>query len=230
MNSKFLEAINCISRNNEVSYYIESKLKDSIQYLSMQDRGEILLHILNNENAGDFFRYLNKLKILQDIFPPLYNLKGVKQNKRKSSNAFEHTIKVIDCVPVEDIDLRWVALFHDLGKKDAYSYNGNFNYHNVYSRQIAEVYCDIFNLKNKDKITTIVYNHMLPQDYQINPVWKEPTIKRFIKNCDIRYVNETIWFAVYDKQAENKNPEYIQPYYKLLEKVNNIIIKENSNV
>ena len=215
----FLDALKCVVEGREVSYFLEGKIKDLGNALTIKDNEAIVKFILNNENASGCFRYLNKKKLLQHIFVPLHNLKAVAQNKKKSKNAFEHTIRVLDCVPVKDIDLRWVALFHDLGKSECLKDNDNFIYHNVYSAGLTDTYCEIFNIPRSHKIRKIVYNHMLPQDYQRNPVWTDETIKKFIERCKPSYVEETIWFAYYDKQGENNVPAYLQPYLDLIEKV-----------
>ena len=215
----FLDALKYISENKGVPYFLEGKIRDLGNTLSIKDNGQIIKFIIKHNNASDCFRYLNNRKLLRHIFPPLHNLKAVPQNKKQSKNAFEHTIRVLDCVPIEKLDLRWVALFHDLGKSECFKDNENFIHHNVYSAGLTTTYCDIFEIPKANKIRKIVYNHMLPQDYQRNPVWKEETIKKFIERCKKNYVEETIWFAYYDKQAENNIPAYLQPYLDLIEKV-----------
>ena len=63
------------------------------------------------------FREMARGKILEVILPELNDLRGVEQNSfHKEGDAFEHTMKVLECSPA-DLTLRWACLLHDIGKK-----------------------------------------------------------------------------------------------------------------
>ena len=218
MVSWYFKAIDCINNQKEVPYYIESKIRDLWVYLSSKEKKELIERVLYSKKPSLGFRYLNKNKILSEVFRPLYSLQRVPQNKHKSKNALEHTLRVIDTVPADNKLLRWVALFHDLGKHDSYVKDNNFIKHAYYSAEITNLYMSyIFKLPEAKKIIKIVQNHMLPLDYQRNPVWDTTTILRFIERCGKEYVIDTIDFSYYDKKSENDYPEYLKPISTLKE-------------
>jgi len=224
MVSWYFKAVDCLSKQKEVPYYIESKVRDLWTYLSSGDKKELIERILKTEKPSTSFRYLNKNKVLSEIFRPLYSLKKVPQNKHKSKNALEHTLRVIDVVPKDRLDLRWVALFHDLGKHDSYFKDRNFIKHPYYSAEITNLYARyIWKLEEADKIIKIVQNHMFPLDYQRNPVWDTKAIIRFVDRCHKDYVIDTIDFAYYDKKSENDYAEYLKPITTLKEIVRDYV-------
>ena len=219
----FFDAIDCISKKEEVPYFIDTKIRNLHSSLSISESGEILFYILQNNNAGEVFRYFSKNQALQSIFLSLDNLRRVPQNKGKSSNAFEHSIKVLDLVPIDNIDLRWVALFHDLGKYDSYISDQNFNRHQIYSYDMALHFCLLYEIQNREKICSIIKNHMFPLDYQRNPNWTKEAIIRLIDRCGKENVIDTIEFSYYDKQSENNVKEFLDIIIELKSKVQEIL-------
>lgn len=218
----YFKAIDYIKEQKDIPYYVESKIRDLSGMLTSQNKKELIERILLTPKPSLSFRYLQKNKILSNIFSPLYALKRVPQNKHKSKNALEHTLRVMDAVPQDNMTLRWVALFHDLGKHDSYFKDGNFIKHAYYSAEISSIYSHyIYKIPEAKKIVKIVHNHMLPLDYQRNPVWDIPAIKRFIERCDKEFVIDIIDFAYYDKKSENDYEEYLKPITTLKE-----IVKE----
>ena len=218
----FLDAIKSINNNEVPQYFLESKIKDLGALLTIRDCGDIILEMLCSEKPSDSFRYFEKKKALFYIFPILDCCKLISQNKHRSKNVFDHTIKVIDIIPRDNIDLRWAGLFHDLGKRDCSLFHNDFYKHSAISAKLFDSYSEMFNIQNKVKITKIILYHMLPLQYQKNQDWGEKGINNFISLCSKEFVFDVIEFAYYDKKAENDVEEFLQPILELREKVKEI--------
>jgi len=208
-NKYYEEAILSIEQDKVPAYYLDSKIRDLSEHLSYSDKNFILLKILSSNCPSNIFRYLNKNKALIHICWHLDSLRFVPQNKGKSKNAFDHTLRVMDAVPKERITLRWVALLHDLGKHDSYYIDKNFNKHQIYSYNIAKIFTKLYDIEEDKKIVNIVRNHMFPLDYQRQPNWTDKGVKRLIERIGKEDVLDTISFAYYDKKAENDVKEYL---------------------
>lgn len=221
----FLKAFFYVESRDNPPYYLESKIWDLSYYLTDSDIKEIYLYILQSGKAADIFRYLQRNKSLSIFFPELSRLSTIKQQKSKSRNAFEHTLNVLSCVPVDDRVLRHVAVMHDLGKFNSYLADGDFKDHARWSTNLSRDLCFRFDFDERNKILAIVANHMFPLDYQRNPNWTNKGLDKFIARCGSENAVETVQFAIYDKMAENNVPSYLQP----LEVMKNRIIERIEN-
>lgn len=84
---------------------------------------ERVIEELNAMVAADWpspaFRMMEETGLLEEIFPEMCRLKGVKdvQGKRHKDN-FAHTLQVLDNVAEmsDDLWLRWAAILHDIAK------------------------------------------------------------------------------------------------------------------
>lgn len=204
-------------------YYLESKICDLAPSLSLRERSDILHFVVGSDSARFQFQYLSKKKILLYLIPSLERLKRVPQNKGKSKNAFEHTLRVLDCVPVDNTPLRWAALLHDLGKYDSYLQDQNFRYHQIYSAEIADSLCVAYAVQEEEKVRSVVRNHMFPLDYQRRPDWTEKAIEAFIERCGEAHVIDVVNFSYYDKKSENDVPEFLAIITELRNKVRELL-------
>lgn len=217
----FLHAFDCKRENRLVPYYIEGKIRDLHAHLSLEEQSIVIEDIISKDKAGLCFRYLFTNKALRSIFTPLYLLSKVPQDKGKSRNAFEHTLRVVDAVPIDYLSLRWVALFHDLGKYDSHNHDKNFYCHANYSAEITKLLLRVYEIQNGDLILNVVKNHMFPLDYQRQPNWTDEAVNNFVKRCN-GYAIETVDFSIYDKIAEHNNEEFLKPLIELRERVKNV--------
>ena len=75
---------------------------------------------LQTEKPSIFFRSLNRAKLLETIFPELYQLIGKIQPTEfhPEGDAFEHTMNIVDEVSKVNSNpiVRFAALVHDIGK------------------------------------------------------------------------------------------------------------------
>lgn len=223
LNSYFFEVITHIENNQEVPYFVESKLNDLVNLLDDNDLAEFFVAVLSSHKAEHVFRYLHRRQIFNYIkcFDTIANLSRVPQRKGRAKNAWEHTMNVVAATPFDNIDLRWVALLHDVGKYQSFMQDDNFHYHANYSYDFARNFVKIYDVTHAEKICTIVKNHMFPADYQRNPNWTDEAVKNFSARCN-GYALETIEFAIYDKRAENDVDEYIKPLKELYGRCKNL--------
>jgi len=90
-----------------------------IQIISQERITEEINKILMAEKPSIGFKLLFKTKLLEILFPELYQLHGVEeQNGIRHKDNFFHTLKVLDNVAKvsQDLWLRWAALLHDIAK------------------------------------------------------------------------------------------------------------------
>lgn len=219
----FLSAIKSINKNKIPPYYLDTKVRDGYRFLSVSDSGLILHDVLKSEKSVEQIRYLDKTKSLFFVFPFLLQLKFIPQSKKKSRTAFQHTLRVLNEIPNDNIMLKWVALFHDLGKYDSYNIEKNFIKHADYSYKLSKILCDMYSIKPKRKICNIIRYHMEPLAYQRQPNWGEEAILRLIERCSKEDIIDIIEFAIYDKKAEHDNEEYLYPLYDLRRKVESLL-------
>ena len=79
----FLDALYQIDNYETVPYYLESKIKDYINFLSTEDVKIILNFIMQSENPVRCFKYLRKNRLLSKIFIYLDMLYNIPQKKHK---------------------------------------------------------------------------------------------------------------------------------------------------
>ncbi|MDR0668342.1 MAG: CCA tRNA nucleotidyltransferase [Prevotellaceae bacterium] len=75
--------------------------------------------IILSEKPSVGFYLLDRVELLADILPAIYNLKGVETVEGKGhKDNFHHTLQVLDNVAQKrgNLWLRWAALLHDIAK------------------------------------------------------------------------------------------------------------------
>jgi len=186
------------------------------------DRGILFNFILGNQKTNFILRSLKKSGLLKHLFKDIDDLSQIPQKKRKAKDVFQHTVNVINRVPVDNYQLRWAALLHDIGKYDTWNKSKNFKRHEIYSHRRSIHILDKYRVVGGDKILKVILHHMYPLEYQRNPVWKEDSIVKFIDTCGTKHVLSVIEFSIYDKLAE-QNEKTTEPLIFLIEKVKTIL-------
>jgi poly(A) polymerase len=195
------------------------------------DYMETWRQILEYKWSSHIMKRLDRLGLIKIFFPDLEVLKDVPQNKRKTLNAFQHTLKVLNEVDKrhDDIVMKLAALFHDLGKAQCWFGNANmintgraalgkdnFHYHEYHSEIIAAKILDTFPIITDPiqikRLFTIIRYHMRPLAYQRQPNWKDSTICNFHYDVRSRGSNifEIIDFAICDKLSTNKHIKHLE--------------------
>jgi tRNA nucleotidyltransferase (CCA-adding enzyme) len=106
------------------------KVSHRLMYISKERICSELDKILMSDVPSIGFRNLAAMDLLKYIIPHLVIQIGYNQNsKYHSLELWEHTLMVLDNVD-KDINLRWAALLHDIGKPYCSTYNTKTGYNN----------------------------------------------------------------------------------------------------
>lgn len=216
--------INHILEGKKFSYDEIGNIHEKFSMYHGYKMGGLLNYILESYDASYILRKLNSLSILFYVLPEVSLLSAIPQSKAQSKDAFEHTLRVLNCVPYDDMILRWVALLHDIGKYDVFVKNNNFHNHQNASYELSKRILERYNIANADLISTIIKYHMYPLDYQRNPNWTNETVKKFIDDVDGEAALMIVDFACCDKRAEAyKHEEYLKPLLELKERIIHVL-------
>lgn len=95
-----------------------NKYKFLLTKISSPRIKEELDKIVLSDQRANGFDLLQKSGLLQIILPELSRLETVQQSKNfhAEGNVFVHSLKVLGSAKLDDRDLRYAGLFHDLGK------------------------------------------------------------------------------------------------------------------
>ena len=133
--------------------------------------------ILTSANVAAGMKRLEELGLLFEIFPELYSLKLLDEEKQFTLETFGHTIDGFNylhqnagyCNADEKHlkDVGYALLFHDLGKAHTYSYDGqknavHFLYHERFSRELAQTIMERlkFSTQETREILALIEHHM----------------------------------------------------------------------
>ena len=133
--------------------------------------------IVTSENACPALRMLEQTGLLFEIFPDLYALKRLDQEKEFALETYGHTVDGFKFLPgygskydLDEKSLRNVAyalLFHDLGKAHTFSRDDaknvvHFFYHERFSRDLALSIMEKlrFSVLDMKTVVKLIENHM----------------------------------------------------------------------
>lgn len=169
-----------------------------------------IFKILHYNNAPERLNTLYKEGVIQEYFPELADLKKSEDEGGHKDN-FVHTLQVLQNVIDMNgsIELRLVAVFHDLGKTKAKRKVGNkwtFHDHENISAAMLPMLFKKFVLPKHmyEKVYTIVKYHGQPKN-----VGSESSVRRLGVEVG-EYFNDLIDFCKCDltSKFENKNIKY----------------------
>ena len=134
-----------------------------------------MLRLISNERIRDelckmatgknFTAVLDRYFDVFTVFlPELAAMKGFEQHsKYHDLDVWQHTLKVIDSVPIENETVRIAALFHDVGKPDSFYMDdkgaGHFKGHEAVGAKMAREIMK--RLRFSKDYTESVYKHIL---------------------------------------------------------------------
>lgn len=149
--------------------------------LSRERIFEELTKILKTEKPSVSFKLFRDTGILEMILPDLHAAVGIEQKGFHKYDIFEHSIYSCDGVPASEVEIRYAALFHDLGKvatKVIKNDQVTFYNHEKESAVIAERVMKQYRFPNRyiKKILHLITFHM----FHYEPNWTDSAVRRFI--------------------------------------------------
>jgi tRNA nucleotidyltransferase/poly(A) polymerase len=131
-------------------------------------REEMIKALLKSKQPSNFFKSLDDMGQLENIFPEIAILKRIKQDEfhHPEGDVYIHTMQVLDRVPNNTV-LRLTALLHDTGKAITTStINGKIKAigHELESVKIALNFMRKFKFDNATTklVLPLIDNHMIP--------------------------------------------------------------------
>jgi len=213
MNNKNISSGDIHNANEIIAYIKEHDCKEFIDSWNIMLKYQWSSHVLKR---------LDRLGLLEWFLPDVAVLKSISQNKRKTVDALQHTLKVLNEADKRDLSLliKWAAIFHDIGKAHC---ENNFHYHEYKSEFMIDGILDKFPVvrgENRLKLYKLVRYHMWPLGYQRNQNYTDKTIENFIKKIsDINLCIDIVDLAICDKLATHNRQEYISPLLELKSKI-----------
>ncbi len=163
--------------------------------------------ILLSVNVTEALRALLDIGAFEIILPEILPSVGIEQNEFHYEDVFSHTVTVTGRTPKERL-LRWIAIFHDLGKPATLSVDEDgrrhFYGHEKISEQLAKTATERlkFSHSDRDTICNVVREHMRPIDCGL------PGVRRIMRDLGENY---PLWrtFKVADAPPVMEEQEWL---------------------
>ncbi len=124
--------------------------------------------MLKNPSPEKAFEDLWELGMLEVVLPELYVCKGMPQPAEfhQEGDVWNHLMQCIAHLrPDDTADVRWAALFHDIGKAETFALKDRirFDHHASVSAELARTICKrlAFSNARRDKISWLIEHHMM---------------------------------------------------------------------
>ncbi len=192
-----------------------SSLHMNINHISKERIREELTKTIMGKNAKKSFNLMAETKILKDILPELYECVDFNQeNPYHVEDIFNHTLTVVDLCEF-DPEIRYAALFHDIGKAKTFSKDkkgiGHFYNHEKVSYKLSiNIFKRLkFSNKFKENVLFLVLNHMIIHE-KIN----KAKIKRLLNESNYELLLKLFKLQRADSLSSSKKQEKIEKIEK----------------
>ena len=175
-----LDQINQLAYTSKNSEEILNVTSNDVNALSAKDLSK-LHSIMVGPHVGLALAILQRIGFFEDIIPEIragLELKSSKQFKE----IWPHTIQVVNQTPPV-LNIRWAALFHDLGKAKAFEIKDNkvtFHHHEHISAGIFDRFArrtGIFSGGQRRAIRFLIANLGYVEGYESS--WTDSAVRRF---------------------------------------------------
>ncbi len=169
-----------------------------------------LRKIVLGKYPNRYFSIMLECGLLRHVIPELARLVDVPKCKWHVKDAFNHTLDVVSSVPpVEEV--RWAALFHDLGKATCVSFDGSDYHYYGHAADSAAMVCDIFTRLRASnfimqRVRKLVEEHM----FQV------PTTKAGARRL-VHRIGEDLVFHLLNLYLADKFSSAVSQYNKVME-------------
>lgn len=169
----------------------------------------ILDDLLCAPHVDEGLELLLKFDVLYALFPEVSAMKGMGDEGGLHKDVWAHSKAVVMGVPPE-LDLRWGALMHDIGKvKTRRVENGRvtFHGHDRVGARLVDSLNGRTNLFQDDvrllrTVRYLVLEHLRPAGY--NPEWTDSAVRRLVTECgDVRFFEKLMLLSRADLTTKN---------------------------
>jgi tRNA nucleotidyltransferase (CCA-adding enzyme) len=150
----------------EYTYDMIKELNYKILEVSKERWVSELDKLLMGQNPKEGLEVLTFTRLINYMLPELSLQVDYDQNNpHHTLNLWEHTIKVVEKVPL-DIEIRWAALLHDIAKpfmrKDKSDGTSNYHKHDLVGAECVLKIADYLKWSNerKNNVYNLVLHHM----------------------------------------------------------------------
>jgi poly(A) polymerase len=177
---------------------IRSVTKEEVKELGKKDF-RILHEIMVGPHVGLALVALQNAGFFDWLIPEIQESLDLKSSKQ-FKEIWPHTIRVVSQTPAR-LNLRWAALFHDLGKAQSFSIKDNkvtFHHHEKISAKIFDKFTNkvhIFSTGQKTCIHFLVSNLGYAEGYEHE--WTDSAVRRFAKEMDM-YLEDLLTLSASD--------------------------------
>ncbi|MBN2659114.1 MAG: HD domain-containing protein [Spirochaetales bacterium] len=207
-----------------------SRNLDKFRGVSKERIYDELVKTMRAEKPSRTFNLLLKSGLLEIISPELTACNGLAQREKHKFDVFQHLITTCDNCPRSDVDLRFSALFHDIGKVEALVYADNgtptFHNHEVHSAREAVRIMKKLKFPNKSiqRIEHLIRHHMF--NYESN--WTDAALRRFIARVGLEYIDDMLLLQKADMASMWKTEEEYSLLDELKERIQKLTEKNNA--
>lgn len=197
---------------------------------------KLLDELLCGPRVDEGLELLLKFDVFYALFPEISAMRGMGDEGGLHKDVWAHTKKVVAGVPPE-LDLRWGALFHDVGKvKTRKTVNGRVTFHN-HDRVGARIVDRLNNRTNlfADDVALLrtvrylVLEHLRPAGY--NAEWTDSAVRRLVTECgDPRFFEKLMALSRADLTTKNpkKRARCLARGHELEQRVAQVIAIDNA--
>jgi poly(A) polymerase len=200
-----------------------------LQSISIERIRDEFFKILESEKSYPWILKMDKLGILEILFPEILPLKKTEQNPRYHSyNVWDHSLKTVEELEKllkeknysESQDnlsgertrlsgLKFAALFHDIGKPSAFTRGENgeihFYQHETIGENLIQALSERLRLSVKETqfFSLLIRNHLRPAQLARTPKITESAVSRLFRDVH-PYEKELILLSLADARAKGK--------------------------
>jgi len=167
----------------------QAKLIRSVSAERIKDE---LNGILSSDTPSAGLEYMRSGGLMEHIIPELLEGRGVSQEGNQRYDVYYHSIYSCDGAGRDNLNLRWAALLHDIGKPAAKAEDafGNIIFHGH-----EKMSCDTagtilsrlrFANRDKDRILRLISLHM----FNYTDAWSDSAVRRFLAQAGYDLVED----------------------------------------
>lgn len=156
-----------------------------VRALPASELRALLDDILLSKRADRGLLALRATGVLEVIFPEVTRLVGYGEGEARHKDVWIHTLQVV-IQSVPRLEVRWAALFHDIGKPRTRSIDDRGVVHFLHHAEVgARMFSKLarrerlFDDDTTEKIRFLVYHHQRAHQYENS--WTDSATRRFAK-------------------------------------------------